>query len=206
MVKNKTGNKSGIEFSLKERILKLLIENKEPISILQVSNQLKADYKNTFNAIHSYSDVIIKNKQGNTSFIELKIAPSQEIYSIEKKRTEELLSKHPKLKIIRNYLEELNYPFLIVLVFGSYAKGKETENSDIDLCIISDNKNKINELIRQLGLLSLKLEIQDFSSGEFISMIEKKQNNVGNEIIKNNIILYGAENYYNLVSKWMKKE
>ena len=32
-------------------------------------------------------------------------------------------------------------------------------------------------------------------------MIEKKQNNLGHEIIKNNIILYGVENYYNLIEK-----
>ena len=58
-----------------------------------------------------------------------------------------------------------------------------------------------------LNLLSLKLEIQEFTTKEFISMIEKKkkQNNLGNEIIKSNIILYGIENYYNLISKWMKK-
>ena len=37
-------------------------------------------------------------------------------------------------------------------------------------------------------------------------MIEKKKNNLGNEIIKNNIVLYGKENYYNLISEWMKKE
>ena len=37
-------------------------------------------------------------------------------------------------------------------------------------------------------------------------MIEKRQNNVGQEIVKNNIILYGVENYYNLIAKWMKRE
>jgi hypothetical protein len=37
-------------------------------------------------------------------------------------------------------------------------------------------------------------------------MIEKKQNNLGQEIVKNNVILYGIENYYNLIAPWMKKE
>ena len=94
---------------------------------------------------------------------------------------------------------------MIVLIFGSFAKGKNTSSSDIDICVISDNKKKIKELWEMLNLLSLKLEIQEFTTKEFISMIEKKQNNLGNEIIKSNIILYGIENYYNLISKWMKK-
>ena len=58
----------------------------------------------------------------------------------------------------------------------------------------------------RLNLLSLKLEIHEFTTKEFISMIEKTQNNLGHEIVKSNIILYGIENYYNLISKWMKKE
>jgi len=37
-------------------------------------------------------------------------------------------------------------------------------------------------------------------------MLNKKELNLAKEIIKNNIILYGIENYYNLISKWTKKE
>ena len=94
----------------------------------------------------------------------------------------------------------------IVLAFGSIVKKTNIQKSDIDICIISDNKLKTQELISKLGLLPLKLEIQNFSVKEFESMLEKKQNNLASEIIKNNVILYGVENYYNLISKWMKKE
>lgn len=116
------------------------------------------------------------------------------------------MSKNQRLKVIKKYTEEINYPFLIVLIFGSYAKNEKTENSDVDICIISDNKDKSKELQEKLHLLSLRLEIHEFTIKEFISMIEKTQNNLGHEIIKSNIILYGIENYYNLISKWMKKE
>ena len=95
---------------------------------------------------------------------------------------------------------------MIVLMFGSYVKNKKTEGSDIDICIISDSKEITKKLIQFLNLLSLKLEIHEFTTDEFISMIEKTQNNLGHEIVKSNIILYGIENYYNLISKWMKKE
>ena len=52
----------------------------------------------------------------------------------------------------------------------------------------------------------MPLEIQDFNVKEFESMLDKKENNLAKEIIKNNIVLFGTENYYNLISKWMKKE
>jgi hypothetical protein len=37
-------------------------------------------------------------------------------------------------------------------------------------------------------------------------MLKTKEKNVGKEIVKNNIILCGIENYYRLIQPWMKKE
>lgn len=197
-----------VNYTLKEKILKFLIENKEsPHSIMEISRRLKADYKNTSQALGNLNpETYFKKKQGNTYLIEFSPGNNLETLSVEEKRTEEFLSKNPKLKVVKKYTDELNYSFLIALVFGSYIKGMKTKSSDIDICIILDNKYKSRELHEKLNLLSLKLEIQEFTSKEFVSMIEKRQANLGHEIVKSNIILYGTENYYNLISKWMKKE
>jgi predicted nucleotidyltransferase len=197
-----------VVFKPREKILKSLIEDKTPKSILSLSGSAVIDYKNTYNYSKDFiaSGAIIQNQLGNTNLVEINFSPHPEIYSVEKKRTEEFLCKNPKLKIVKSYIEELNYPFLIALVFGSYVKDKKTESSDVDICIILNDKNKSKELQEKFNLLSLKLEIHEFTTNEFISMIEKTQNNLGHEIIKNNILLYGIENYYNLISKWMKKE
>jgi len=204
MVKYKNEN---IFLKPKEKLLKYLIENKEAHSVLEVSGAVIMDYKNTYNLIKELSPVVIsKEKIGNTSLVKLNLIPNLDISSTEEKRTEEFLLNNPKLRVLRKYILDLSYPFLIVLLFGSYVKKKNLENSDIDLCIICDNKEKSNELIKQLGIISLKLEIQEFTSEEFISMTEKKHNNLGHEIVKNNIILYGVENYYHLISKWTKIE
>lgn len=214
---NKSNNKSNgkykkeqkqiVRLSQKEKLLKFLIENKNPQSIRGASGAIIIDYKNTHNIVNEfYPEVISKEKIGNTNLIRLNIVPNQDIYMVEDKRTKEFLFKNPGLSVIKKYVEEINYPFFIVLVFGSYAKDTKTEKSDIDICIISDNKDKERELIGKLNLLSLRLGIHEFTTKEFTSMIEKSQNNLGHEIIKKNIIIYGIENYYNLISKWMKKE
>jgi len=200
--------KPQITFKPKEKIIKYLIENKEPSSIRNISGASLIDYKNAHGYIGDLtaSGAIIQKTIGNTNPIQINLSPNQEIFNVESKRTEEFLSKYPKLKLVKQDIEEISYPFMIVLIFGSYVKNKENNNSDIDICIISDNEEKKKKLFNRLNLLSLKLEIQDFTTNEFISMIEKNQRNLGHEIIKNNIILYGIENYYNLISKWMKKE
>ena len=208
MVKIKNSKKEEkTKLSSKEKLIKYLIEHKEPQSIMSLSGATIIDYKNTYNIVNELQPKIIsKEKIGNTNLIKLNLVPNQEIYNVENKRTQEFLSKNQKLILIQKDLEEIGYPFMIVLIFGSYVKNTKTESSDIDICIISDNKEKSKELINKLKLLSLKLEVHEFTTKEFISMIEKTQNNLGREIVKNNIILYGTENYYNLISKWMKKE
>jgi predicted nucleotidyltransferase len=204
---NKKNNMIKIKYSFREKILKFLLENKQKWSILEIANNLNADYKNTFQAIDKlYPDLIYKEKKGSMNLIEIKSTPNTIIYSVEEKRKKEFLEENKKLKLIKEDIEKINYPFFIVLLFGSVAKKTATEKSDIDICIISDNKEKTNELISKLKILPYPIEIQDFKISEFESMLNKKEGNVAKEIIKNNIILYGIENYYNLISRWMKNE
>ncbi len=204
MVKNRNGR---IKLSVKEKLLKYLIENKTPQSIMTLSGATLIDYKNTYNLVSKLEpEVISKEKIGNTSLIKIKLTPNPEIFSLEDKRMAQFLKENKQLGLLKQDIESIDYPFLIALVFGSYVKKTPTKNSDIDLCIISDNEEKIKELISKLELLPLKLEIYTFTKNEFESMLKTKEENVGKEIVKNNILLYGIENYYNLVSKWMKKE
>ncbi|MFT4311373.1 MAG: nucleotidyltransferase domain-containing protein [Candidatus Woesearchaeota archaeon] len=197
-----------INYNIKEKIIKYLIENKKPTSIRKLSQATNLDYKNTHNAIFDLSKnkIIEKNKIGNTNQITLNLFPNTLLYGVENKRLKQLLIKNQELKIIKEDIKEIGYPFMIVLIFGSYAKQKNTQNSDVDICIISDNLTKTNKLIENINLLTAKTEIQTFTVEEFTSMINKKNNNVGNEIIKNNIILQGIENYYELISKWTNPE
>ncbi len=212
MVKNKNNphvnNKhKEAKLSPKERMITYLIENKASQSIRAISGASLVDYKNAYNLLNELQpEIISKEKIGNTTLVKLNLVPNPQIYSAENKRTEKFLFAYPALRAVKRYIEELNYPFFIVLLFGSYVKNDNTKSSDIDICIISDNKDKTKELLERLSLLSLNLEIHDFTTKEFISMIEKNKNNLGHEIVKSNVILYGIENYYHLIEKWMKKE
>jgi predicted nucleotidyltransferase len=191
----------------KERLLIHLIEHRKPISIREASNSISLDYKNTYLLVKQLQNKLIsQQKIGNTNLIKINLSPNKDLTFIEEKRTHNFLLKNPKISLIKKTIDEINYPFLIVLVFGSSVKKTNVQTSDIDLCVISDNKEISSELIKKISLFSIKLDIQEFSTKEFISMIEKKENNLGNEILKENIILYGIENYYNLISKWTKQE
>ncbi|MFH1365524.1 MAG: nucleotidyltransferase domain-containing protein [archaeon] len=204
MVKYKNNE---IKLSAKEKLLKYLIENKSPKSIRAASCAIVVDYKNTHNLVNKLqSDVISKEKIGNINLIKIKLKPNQEIFSVENKRAAQFLKENGKLELVRKDVESINYPFFIVLVFGSFIKKTKTKKSDIDICIICDNTEESKKLMSKLELLPIKLEFHNFTAKEFESMLKTKEENIGKEVVKNNIILYGIENYYNLISKWMKKE
>lgn len=204
MVKNK---KNEIKLSAKEKLIKYLIENKEPKSIRAASRYVSIDYKNIHTLVNElYPEIILKQKIGNTNLIKIKLAPNQKIFSVEDKRTRQFLKENKQLELIKKDVERTNYPFFIVLIFGSYAKKTQTKKSDVDICIICDNKEKTKEIMSKLELLPIKLETHIFTTNETESMLKTKEENVWKEIVKNNIIIYGTENYYNLISKWMQKE
>ena len=81
MVKYKSNEN---KFSVKERLLKYLIENKTPQSIMTTSKAIFVDYKNTYNIVDKLeSEIISKVKMGNTNLINIKLIPNQEIFSVE---------------------------------------------------------------------------------------------------------------------------
>ena len=173
-------------------ILNFLINHKnEGFSIREISNILKLDYKTTYTTINKISNSIDINKKSNSNFISYKAILTDEIYLLEKHRQVELL-KRSNFKIIHEELSKINQQF-ILLLFGSYAKNTQTKNSDIDILLISTDAEII---IDQLQILPLPIHVTSISTKQFISMLNSKKISVVSEAVKNNIILFGIEDYY----------
>lgn len=73
------------------------------------------------------------------------------------------------------YLQKENFEFKKVYLFGSYAKNKQTEHSDIDLAFIFDGNNSIDFFDLQAQMLSLasyidtRIEPHPISTEDFTS-------------------------------------
>ncbi len=76
-------------------------------------------------------------------------------------------------KIVSEYIAVLQekYDIEAVYIFGSYAKGTQNEDSDIDVAIISnDFSDRIDDMIELLMLktdIDLRIEPHPFSKGDF---------------------------------------
>jgi len=106
-------------------------------------------------------------------------------------RKVELLSKHRKLAHI--FREDDR----VVGIFGSYAKGTQKEDSDLDVFIIGKKKNE--DYDKKGELFDLRISIKYSSETEWRTLLKEK-NNLCSEIISNHVLLFGIETF--IASAW----
>lgn len=183
------------------KVLKSLIENKGGGTIREISKSVKIDYRIAHTAVERLfkKGLLERKKIGNSWQIKFSGKFSQEVFESEYQRKESVL-KNTDIKIMLNsILENIGSRMFVLLLFGSYAKGKAAKNSDIDLMFIIQDKKMEDKIEDAIRILPLKIHLVIFTENDFIAMKKSKDVTVVSEAIKNNIILYGIEQYYGLL-------
>ncbi|MBI5398359.1 nucleotidyltransferase domain-containing protein [Candidatus Woesearchaeota archaeon] len=103
----------------------------------------------------------------------------------------EFAARHPKIAHI------FKQDTRIVGIFGSYAKGTEKKDSDIDLFIVG-NKRTI-DYDKEGAAFDLNISIKYFSEKQFQQLIVK--NPLTNEIFENHVLIFGGERFIDIVWK-----
>lgn len=119
--------------------------------------------------------------------------------------------KIPKRKFPKEILAEIQKKvfkqteFFILIVFGSYAKSKATEKSDLDIAVIVETEQTKKEIIPFLETIKRReikpIDYHIFTRSEFLEMLKTDVENVGKQIYKNNIIYYGYIEYCSLIRR-----
>jgi predicted nucleotidyltransferase len=82
-----------------------------------------------------------------------------------------------ELKKLASKIKEIT-PATKIYLFGSYAYGTPNEDSDIDLCILTDeNKRKLEilrEIRRNVGDINYQLDILVYKTDEFNERVNNK--------------------------------
>jgi len=120
--------------------------------------------------------------------------------SIELERKQKFLKEHPRLTgPINHLLREVEVEML--LVFGSFAMGSETRDSDLDLLFLAnmDKKNKISKAC-ELAFITF-----DHDVSPRIESLRDFKNNITDSlhksIIRDHVILYGSEKFIEIIGK-----
>lgn len=178
-------------------ILIYLLENRESqYTINQLSKDLSINYRIAHTQIKLLErEKLIKvQKVGNALLCSLTNNFNEKIYLAEFERRKMLLKNRDFEQILDRYKKAKQT--YILLLFGSYAKNKQTKHSDIDLLAITENSKEIEEITT---LIPMNIHLTTISYEEFINMKKSEELTVGREVLKNNIILIGIEEYYRLL-------
>ena len=180
-------------------------------TILEVSKKLKIGYRPAHNHITAMAneDMIKTNMVGNARQTMLNLDNDKTrilLAELDLKKKEELYRKHPKLRdILEALVKRLDFASGIhsIVLFGSYAKGSALKDSDIDLLfIVSDMSDKKirDEIERESASFHMshnaKVNPLITDIAEFRKMLEADDINVGKEVRKEGISIYGSEMFW----------
>ncbi len=144
--------------------------------------------------------IIAKRHAGNVLLYSLNAGNSTAQAYLEVLNNEKISSLPKEAFIIQDRLLKKTALF-ILLVFGSYAKKTNTKTSDIDVAVITEQKKDIAPILETIKRQELRhIDYHIFTQDEFISMLHEDQENLGKQIYKNCLIVYGYIPYINLVS------
>jgi len=191
--------------SKESTIIKFLIENKnEELNILKISKFLKMDYKNVYSIIKRLEkgSLVKIETFGQSSRVKLNAIVHPLVFEAEFERRKEVLRNKNLAVMLSSFKRAIKSKLYVLLLFGSYAKRTQTKNSDIDLMFICPDgledafEKDVNRVAHSMPL---PLHPLVFSESQFIEMANAKEPNVGQEALKNNVILYGIGQYYGMM-------
>ena len=160
---------------IQKAVVKFLAENL--VKKREVGNIILYAINLDNNTVFSYFDILIKEKSTNL------------IKSC--------------LKIIREELA--NSEFISVVIFGSYAEGKQKEKSDFDIAIfvnsIEDKKNcELSMKSAELKSI-LKIDAHIITKDEMLQMLKDKHENLGKQIAYKHLAVYNPMIFYSILQE-----
>lgn len=112
-------------------------------------------------------------------------------------------STHIPYNNLEKLKNKIHNPFYILLVTGSYAKGRQRADSDMDVIIICDDKEETKTFYAELRLLCEmsipEIHLYTFKKSEFLAMLLNNEANYGKETAKNCLIVAGGREYYAII-------
>jgi predicted nucleotidyltransferase len=178
---------------LQLKIIELLGEKNYTIN--QIAKSLKESYSFVNRTVNKMieDNLILKEVVGHSIVCQLHKKSDKTkalTYLIEVNRRDDFFKKNKELKLI---LEEIKVEADAIGIFGSYAKGINNKESDIDIFIISNKKIDMTSTIRTIhAKYGKEISPLILSREQF-----KTDKPIIKEIIKYHILLTGFDYFIN---------
>jgi len=149
------GSFGAMELSLLEgTVISSLFPEGKDMTIKEIMERTEYSYERVNSALKSLAEkkIVGEKKVGKTLVYSLDLhglyaATGFDFYMLE--REIEFIKKH---RTVYNAIKEImdNPHIWMIVLFGSYSKGTESKQSDVDVICISDNKTETEHFIKSL--------------------------------------------------------
>ena len=194
----------------KLRIIKEIEKRHNGIHLRELSRIVSSGLPNVkrFLEILEKEKVVKKEREANLVKFKLKESEKTAAY-LRQVHTERFLVLPSKVKIaITDFLNELEIRSLIALIFGSYAKGNYTKESDIDVLLVFqklENVKNIENVAKKISMrTNTKISPVYLDYKNFEKNFLDKEHDFSKEIRQDAIVIIGVENYYKLLWRFLK--
>ena len=171
-------------------------------TIMDISKELNQKYVQTYRTIQS----LVKSKDislesiGKSKVVKVDLTRFNLNYSIVEIERTKIKLTNKELRIIHKRIVDLNENF-VCLLFGSQVK-KNSLKADFDLLFVipNDYNHDLFEKKVKRQLIPYNCDINIVNEESLLEMWSRpKKINVGNEILKNHLVLYNSEHFINLL-------
>jgi len=155
-----------------------------------------------------YEKLITENRIGTSKLYKVN-HKNNKIYNYFETYNKESLPEQV-LKSIKELEESLDKhtSFYSIVIFGSYAHGKQKKDSDLDVAVFieQEDKRKIVEAVfKSMEIKSLiKIHGHAITKDEFLEMLKVDYENLGKEIARKHLIIHNPAIFYSLIKEGEK--
>jgi len=190
-------------------IIAYLLGQEQPKTIRGLARALKKSYPLVYHAVQKLLNEKVLTKREARPSQQISVnhyAPPPYLVEAEQYHAKKFLQQHKWLNLyLKDVFVTATSSFFTLLVFGSYAKGTATQNSDLDILVITPQENKsLKEAFYRITT-KVKKHLIFVTEHEFKEMVSKPmQLNVGNQAKMSHVLIYGTENYYGLLQQVLR--
>ena len=190
------------------KILSLFRSNyKTAFYLRQIARQIQVDAKAVSLQLNRLEEanIIISIPKGKNKEYSLKLGNYLSLYYLvlaEAYTTIDYLDRNFDVKkLVSETADNLGKT---AILFGSFAKGNMTQESDIDIIIIDDKKPDLSAFKEVGSLLSREISIKFMSEQQFSNGLIRKDPLIL-EVVANHIILKGIDKLCNILWRYYAK-
>ncbi|NWG09879.1 MAG: nucleotidyltransferase domain-containing protein [Nitrososphaerales archaeon] len=92
-----------------------------------------------------------------------------------------------------------------IILFGSFAKGEATEESDVDLFILTDRKLDRNALVEAGSLIGRVISVKSSNKKRFLEGL-KSNDPLVREVVSNHILLKGIDDFCDIMWRYYARQ